>query len=155
MTHPYPPPHHAPAQPRRSRAWLWTVIAVGAVTVAGAGVLLASGTDSTPPDAADGEPRATVGAPTPPADVNDAAGLDACERLRGFGATTFDPGANRELGELAGRSVHSEIVTAGRNLIAAVEKAAGQDPIDANLALSRAQLALGDACTRTFGAAAR
>jgi hypothetical protein len=148
VTHPYPPPHgRAPARPvRKNLAWLWIVIAVATLTLIGAGVLLTGKR---------GDEHGSAAAPAPSTapttGKQDRVGRDACRRLRDLGATTFDGTINRSVGELAGTSTDQEIVARGKNLVDAAEKAAGQDPIDANLAISKAQLELGEACRRAFG----
>ncbi|MEV1287613.1 hypothetical protein, partial [Micromonospora sp. NPDC049679] len=151
MTHPYRPPHATPLQPRPRRkklTWLWIVIAAGTLTLIGVGVRLTGG--AAPGDSeTDASGAAAAGAASAPAAAagnagkQDRDGWDACRRLRDLGATTFDQTINRTVGEHARKSTNQEIATRGKNLVDTTQKAAGQDPIDANLATCSRSLSIG------------
>lgn len=152
MSHPYSAPagHSGFTPPRRSRRraiWLWIlapivlavlVLAIGALTRGGE---LQATSVPTPSESA---------SPTPPA---DAEGWQACQDLRELGAADLDHDVNRAIGRQAQSSVDPTVIARGKDLEDISRRAGDQDPIEGNLAISAAQVALRQACDQAFGPA--
>ncbi|WP_326553810.1 hypothetical protein [Micromonospora sp. NBC_01813] len=114
------------------------VLAIGALTRGGE---LQATSVPTPSESA---------SPTPPA---DAEGWQACQDLRELGAADLDHDVNRAIGRQAQSSVDPTVIARGKDLEDISRRAGDQDPIEGNLAISAAQVALRQACDQAFGPA--
>ncbi|MFY1632097.1 hypothetical protein ACN27F_02235 [Solwaraspora sp. WMMB335] len=149
---PYDHSGFPPSRPPRNRArrrpiWPWVLvpIVVIALVVAVGALTRDEQSQATPVTTPTSHPT-----PTPPADT---AGWQACQDLRELGAADLDDQINRDIGRQAQQSTEAEIAARGKELEDAVRRAADQNPIDGNLAISAAQVALRDACDQAFGPA--
>ena len=152
MSHPYSAPagHTGFTPPRRSRRraiWLWILAPVVlAVLVLAIGAL------------ARGEELQATSVPTPgestsPTPPTDPEGWQACQDLRELGAAELNHDINRKIGRQAQSSADITVAARGKNLEDTSRRAGDQDPIEGNLAISAAQMALRQACDQAFGPA--
>lgn len=152
MSHPYPAPtgHTGFADSRRTRRrliWLWilapVVLAAGVLTIGA--LTRGEHLEATPVPT----PTQTV-APDPPA---DAEGWQACQDLRQLGAAELNHDINRAIGARARSSTDATLAARGKDLEDASRRAGEQEPIQGNMAISAAQVALRQACDQVFGPA--
>jgi hypothetical protein len=152
VSHPYraPTDHPGSVNSRRSRGrlvWLWILAPVVlAVLVLAIGALTRGEHLEATPVPTPSEPAA----PNPPA---DAEGWQACQDLRELGAADLNHEVNRAIGAQARTSTDATLAARGEDLEDATRRAGDQDPIQGNLAISAAQVALRQACDQAFGPA--
>jgi len=158
VSHPYPAPSdriaHPPVwtdrrRPRRRRPplALWIIAPVIATMIVIAMAALKHGDElqATP------LPTPSILSPSTSPLPADADGWQACTELRQLGPADLNHDVNRQIGRLGQRSTNQDIAARSRDLDTSTRMAAIQDPIEGNIAISEAQIAMSDACDRAFG----